>query len=103
MSNPAYRVILSYEVHPEKFERYYNYVLGEFVPHLQQMGLQMIFAWQVVYGEYPGRQVEFVCGDRHTLRDALENEVFKRAEERLKSYTVVYRRKVVHFENRFQF
>lgn len=103
MSNPNYRLILSYDVHPDKFERYYNYVLGEFVPHLQQMGLQMIFAWQVVYGDYPARQVDFVCYDRETLLAALHSDTFKRAEERLKSYTLIYNRKVVRFQNRFQF
>jgi len=103
MTNPNYRMILSYDIHPEKYERYYNYVLSEFVPGMQKMGLQMIFAWQIIYGRYPARQIDFICYDHHTLTTVLSSETFKRAEERLKSYTINYKRKVVYFENRFQF
>lgn|GEM_PF-117349 len=103
MTNPNYRMILSYDIHPEKYERYYNYVLSEFVPGMQKMGLQMIFAWQIIYGRYPARQIDFICYDYHTLTTVLSSETFKQAEERLKSYTINYKRKVVYFENRFQF
>ncbi|MDX1992697.1 MAG: hypothetical protein SF029_09915 [bacterium] len=103
MLNPAFRLILSYDIHPDKFERYYNYVLSDFVPTMQKMGLPMVFAWQIVYGEYPVRQLDFICADRDTLLDALESRSFKHAEERLKTYTTRYRRKVVYFHNRFQF
>ncbi|MBC7869625.1 MAG: hypothetical protein H7Y09_02195, partial [Chitinophagaceae bacterium] len=97
------RMILSYDIHPEKYERYYNYVLSEFVPGMQNMGLQMIFAWQIIYGRYPARQIDFICYDHQTLTGILDSETFKRAEERLKSYTINYQRKIVYFENRFQF
>lgn len=103
MMTPAYRVMLFYDIHPDKYERYYNYVLSEFVPGMQQMGLQMIFAWQIIHGEYPARQIDFICYDHKTLVTVLGSDTFKRAEERLKSYTIHYTRKVVYFENRFQF
>ena len=99
---PTYRLMLKYDVHPERYEIYFRYISREFVPLLQQMGLHMIFAWQV-YGDHPERQIEFVCEDDETLRTALMSDRFQKAEERLKSYTTFYTRKVVHFHNRYQF
>lgn len=99
----AYRVLLSYDILPHLQEDYYRYMIGEFVPTMQQLGLVMLFAWQVYGDGYPERQVEFVCENRVTLRAAITHERFKQAEEQLKTFTSVYARKVVRFRNRFQF
>lgn len=99
---PSHRIMIMYDIHPDKHEEYYQYVLGEFVPELQKMGLYMIYAWQV-YGEnQPERFVEFVCESATILKNALLSPEFQQAEERLKEYTQNYRRKVVIFKNRPQ-
>lgn len=100
---PKYKMLISYDILPDKQEAYYRYVLGEFVPALRLMGIHMVSAWQVVYGDYPERQVVFVCEDRDVIDDALGNPRFKMLEDRLKSYTDRYTRKVVNYEERFQF
>jgi hypothetical protein len=76
-------------------------MLGEFVPTVRQMGLYMLFAWQI-HGKDFDRQIEFVCESKYTLRDALESEQFRQAEKRLKSFTNDYDRKIVHFQDRYQ-
>lgn len=101
MIQPAYRLLLMFDVHPNRYESYYRFMLGEFVPTMQELGLYMLSAWQV-HGEYPERQVEFVCETRETLRDTLGSDTFQKAEKRLKTYTTSYTRKVVAFEDRFQ-
>jgi len=103
MLEPSHRLLLLYDIHPDRIQQYYLYMRGEFVPALQKMGLYMIFAWQVFGEGYPDRQVEFICETPDVLRQALLSEKFQSAEERLKSYTTSYRRKVIHFENRYQF
>jgi hypothetical protein len=47
--------------------------------------------------------VEFYCEDRDTLRDILNGDKWRSAEARLKSFTMQYSRKIVYFEDRFQF
>lgn len=99
---PEYRLLMWYDIHPEKYERYFRYMLQDFVPTMQKMGLLMIFAWQINYGSYPSRQIEFICEDRQTLRMILASDVWKKAEARLKSYTTQYGRKIIRFQDRFQ-
>lgn len=98
----AYRVLLMYDVHPDRYERYYRYMLGEFVPAMRGVGLHMLAAWQVHGDGYYERQVEFVCQTREILFDILHSDQFQMAENRLKTYTTAYKRKIVTFAPRFQ-
>lgn len=99
---PTHRLMLMYDIDPLHYGAYYRYVLGEFVPLLQQLDLHMVYAWQVVSKNRPERQIEFVCESETIIREALKSQRFLRAERRLKSYTTHYERKVVHFANRCQ-
>lgn len=103
MLEPSHRLMLLYDVKPERFQQYYLYMRGEFIPALQKLGLYVIFAWQIHGEGYPERQVEFICETPEILREALTDERFVAAEKRLQSYTTGYRRKVVRFQNRYQF
>ncbi len=99
---PTHRLMLMYDINPLHYGSYYRYILGDFVPTLQKLGMHMLFAWQVISDAYPERQIDFVCDDHRTIQQLLTNERFIRAERRLKSYTTRYHRKVVVFENRCQ-
>jgi hypothetical protein len=103
MTLPQYKMLITYDILPDKYELYYRYILGEFVPSLRDLGLHMTYAWHVPYGDYPARLIEFICDNRHTLMTAMANPRWTQLETRLKSYTTHYHRKVVHFEDRFQF
>lgn len=99
---PTHRLMLMYDIDPLHHSAYYRYVLGEFVPLLQQLNLHMVYAWQVVSEDRPERQIEFVCEGEDVIREALKSQRFRRAERRLKSYTTKYERKVVRYANRCQ-
>jgi hypothetical protein len=100
---PRYKVLITYDIRPEKQDSYYRYVLGEFVPALRIMGVHMISAWHIAYGEYPERQLVFVTESREILQTALDSPRFQSLEDRLKAYTTDYHRKVVNYLDRFQF
>ncbi|TVR24319.1 MAG: hypothetical protein EA396_01520 [Anaerolineaceae bacterium] len=99
---PTHRLMLMYDINPLHYSSYYRYVLGDFVPTMQKLGLHMIYAWQVVSDHRPERQIDFICEGQDVIYQAIHNERFIRAERRLKSYTQRYQRKIVIFENRFQ-
>jgi uncharacterized membrane protein len=100
---PSHRLMMMYDIHPGRYEQYYRYMLSEFVPVMQDLGLKMEFAWRVFSESYPERQVDFVAKNVHVLSAALQHESFHDAEVRLQTYTVRYQRKIVRFENRCQF
>ena len=103
MDRNAYRLILNYDIHPAHYEQYYRYMLGEFVPMMQQLGLRMLFAWHVYGDDYPQRQVEFIADTRQIMHEALNDTNYLDGQVQLETYTINLRRKVVRFERPFQF
>lgn len=100
---PTCKLLLSYDIRPEVVDQYYHYVLKEFVPELETMGLYMFRVWHVAYGPYPVRQVEFISDDLNAVQDTFRSERWEALEERLKLFTLHYERKVVRFRAGFQF
>lgn len=100
---PTCKVLLSYDIRPEAMDSYYQYVLKEFVPELETMGLYMFRVWHVAYGAYPVRQLEFVAEDIEDVHDILLSDRWNALENQLKSYTLRYGRKLVRFRAGFQF
>ena len=97
------KLILTFDPIPERREAYFRYVLGEFVPSLEQMGLKMCEAWHTAYGEYPLRLTAFVAEDGDNLEQVLTSEAFQLLEDRLMEYVINYRRRLVPRDNGFQF
>ncbi|MCU0498923.1 MAG: hypothetical protein MUF87_16345 [Anaerolineae bacterium] len=100
--NPNYKLIIVYNILPDHYDRYYRYVLGEFVPGLRELGLHMSFAWHIAYGNYPVRQLEFLCESRENAKTAFCSPQWQQLIAELKIYTTDFRIKWVRFEDRFQ-
>ncbi len=100
---PRYNLMLTYDIAPEQEEAFYRFALSEFVPAMQGMGLYLMRAWHTLYGDYPTRQSEYVAEDLETIREALSSDAFQDLESRLLHYVTNYHRKIVRFNNRFQF
>jgi len=101
--NGPVKMLLTYDPLPERREAYFRYVLGEFVPALEQLGLKMSEVWHTAYGEYPLRLAGFVATDRETMDEVLTSQAFLELEARLQEFVANYDRRVVPFQGRFQF
>ncbi len=100
---PTYKLLMTYDIRPEVVEKYYYFVLKEFVPELETMGLYMFKVWHVAYGDYPIRQLEFVVEELETLQDVFDSDRWIDLEGQLRELTTNYARKVVHFRKGYQF
>lgn len=98
-----YKLLMTYDIRVDQQEAYYRYVLGEFVPRLRTMGLPMLSAWSVVYGLYPERLIEFGCKSRSHALALFHDPAYRRMEERLKTYTENFTRRLVPYRDGFQF
>ncbi|RMF76547.1 MAG: hypothetical protein D6737_19900 [Chloroflexi bacterium] len=100
---PRYKLLLYYNIRPEATDGYYQYVLGEFIPAMQRMGLYMLAAWHIAYGDYPMRQVEFVAEELESVQNAFNSPRWKEMERELQNYTTNLQHKVVVYRDGFQF
>ncbi len=100
---PSSKLLLSYNITPDKQEPYMRFMLNHFIPALQEIGLMNIGVWHTAWGNYPLRLLVFVAEDEPTLEHALGNEVWKQMEEELIPLVTDYTRRVVPYEPGFQF
>lgn len=99
-----YKLLLTYDIQPPVQEAYFQFMLGEFVPTAQTLGLHMNGAWHTAYGNYPMRLVEFIAEDDETIRRAFQDPAWHSLEDRLLEFVENYHRKMLPLrEDVFQF
>ena len=96
------KLLLTYNVNDGESEEYRQFVLGEFLPAVQKMGLAVTEVWLTTYGDYPERQTELVSRDEDTMWRILTSEEWQELEERLNEYVSDFGRKIVPYQPGFQ-
>jgi len=97
------RLLITYDVYEDNQQPYYQYVVGEFLPAAQQLGLVLTDAWHTVYGNYPARLLSFVGRDQASVAATLDRDEWRQLEEKLLTFVSDYKRKIVPYRERFQF
>ncbi len=97
------KLMLVYNIKPHREAEYYRYVMGEFLPTLQNLGLYMTEGWHTAYGNYPIRLIVFQADSRMQLEQILESSEWKSAKEKLIKFVKDYEERVVPARNVFQF
>jgi len=99
---PKYKLILTYDIQVGRQAEYSQFVLGQFVPGVQEIGLYISSVYHTLHGDYPERQAEFVTDSLENMVTVLNSERFKTLETALKGYTLNYQRKIVKYRRGFQ-
>jgi hypothetical protein len=97
------KLLIAYDVKSGREEEYYRFVIGEFLPTAQSIGLQTIEAWRTVWGDYPQRLLEMVADNQTELNEILNDERWREMETKLESYVNDYQRLAVPYRSGFQF
>jgi len=100
---PRFKLLIRYNVNSDTNESYFQFVINEFIPAMQELGLYMIQVYHTAYGNYPLRQLEFVAEDLDTVRKAMESDAWKQLHTKLDYFISDYDQKVVKFRDGFQF
>jgi hypothetical protein len=97
------KVLMTWDIAAERDQEYFEFVIGEFVPGVQRMGLQPAEAWATVYGSYPQIQVGLLATDLEQARRVLNSEEWSALQDRLFGYVKNFSYKVVPARGGFQF
>jgi hypothetical protein len=97
------KMLLSYDILAETQQEYYQYVLGEFLPRVQTLGLDPAEAWHTAYGDYPIRMIALVAESKDVMKSALTDPQWRVLERKLRRYIVRYQRRIVPYRDGFQF
>lgn len=97
------KVLMTWDITPDRDQEYFEFVIGEFVPGVQRLGLQPTEAWATVYGPYPQIQVGLLADDANRAQRVLDSPEWVQLQERLFGYISNFSYKVIPARGGFQF
>jgi len=100
--HPKYKLVISYDIHPNSQDVYFRFVTGEMVPGLRDLGIYMIDVHQTLWGDYPIRMAEFVAESFAIIKDGLKTEKYMALEEKFLGYTFNFSKKIIPYRDGFQ-
>jgi len=79
----------------EKREEYGNFIIKEFIPGINSLGIHVVAGWSVLVGSYSEMIVESMSNDLELIEKALKDPKFKDLRENLLNYVKSYKTKVL--------
>ena len=89
------KLLMSWDIVQGRESEYFEFVLKEWAPGLQQLGIETNEVWFTVYGDCPQILVSSLARDADTARQALASDDWKRLEKRLKEYVTGFSHKMI--------
>ena len=97
------KLIMSWDIAPEHEQDYFEFVIGEFIPGVQRLGLQPAEAWATIYGDYPQIQVGILADDLRGVQQVLHSDGWRQLQDKLFMLVKNFSFKIVPASNGFQF
>jgi hypothetical protein len=98
----ALKLLMTWDMVPGREQEYFEFLVREFVPGLQRLGVQPTEAWYTTYGEGPQMLAGFVAENHEVMQDALETEEWETLKTKLFDYVTNFNSKVVRATGGFQ-
>lgn len=96
------KLLISYNIRSGQENAYRRFVLEEFLPKAQELGLVPTDAWHTAYGNYPERLLGFVADDLAAAQAARKSSAWQGLMKKLEGYTGNLTQRVVRFSGGFQ-
>jgi hypothetical protein len=97
------KLVMRYNIEPESAQDYYQFIIGQYIPVMQTMGLEVTEAWHTAYGDYPNRLIVFVSRDDQTARQVVNDPAWEELNDRLLEYVTDFDYKIIPYSVGFQF
>jgi hypothetical protein len=97
------KVIMTWDILPEKEREYFEFVMREFIPGLQRLGFELSDAWATVYGKQPQILIGASLPDMAKVKKVLDSDEWKKLHEQLMVFVQEFSLKVAEAKTGFQF
>ena len=99
----AVKLVMTWDIAADHEQDYFEFVIKEFVPGVQRLGLQPAEAWATVYGDYPQIQVSMLADNLEAAKRALDSDGWNRLTDKLFALIKNYSCKIITARSGFQF
>ncbi|RMG85270.1 MAG: hypothetical protein D6712_09795 [Chloroflexi bacterium] len=99
------KLLMEWDIKPGRDQEYFEFVVREWVPGINRLGVQPIAAWYTIYSRDSNtRQIlaEAVADDLETMKRVLQSTEWATLHDKLLDYVENYTHKVVPVTGGFQ-
>jgi len=97
------KVIMSWDIIPGREQEYFEFVVRNFMPGVQKMGMALSDAWVTIYGDHPQILVGAVVPGLQKAEKIIDSDAWQKLNNRLLDYVKNYDLKVAPLQGGFQF
>jgi len=99
----AVKVIMTWDITPDREQEYFEFVIREFIPGVQRLGFELSDAWATVYGGQPQIMVGAVLPSFNRAQEIMLSDEWRSLENQLLDYVQNFTQKIVEARGGFQF
>lgn len=96
------KLLMTWDIQTGREQDYFEFVVREFIPGIQRMGLEPSDAWFTMYGECPQILTGVVSSNRTNLEQVLSSEDWQKLTNQLMDFVEDFKYKVVPARTGFQ-
>jgi NIPSNAP len=98
----AVKLLMTWDILPGREQEYFEFVVRDFIPGIQRMGMEPSDAWFTMYGSSPQILAAAQMPDMEALKKILDSPDWKELTQRLMEYVEHLDYKVVQARSGFQ-
>jgi hypothetical protein len=93
---------MTWDILPGREQEYFEFVVREFVPGMQRLGIQPTEAWYTTFGHRPQILTGGITSDLEAMRTALDSPEWQGLRDRLGEYVANFEWKITTASGGFQ-
>jgi hypothetical protein len=98
----AVKLLMTWDIRPGREQEYFEFVVREFMPGIQRLGLKPSEAWVTTYGDQPQIMTGMLAETTEEMQDAISSEEWESLRDQLMEYVINLESKVVAARGGFQ-
>lgn len=96
------KLILRWNIQPEKESEYFEFLVHEFIPALNKMGVEDILVWYTAYGECEQKMAEGTTRSPEEMQRIVHSEGWLALIDKLENYVTDFTLKAIPATQGFQ-
>ena len=96
------KLLMTWDILPGQAQEYFEFIVREFLPGMQKMGVEPTDAWYTAYGEGPQIAVGGIAPNQEAMDKFLASPQWQEISEKLMNYVENFAYKVIRARNGFQ-
>ena len=98
----AVKLLMTWDILPGREQEYFEFVVRDFIPGMQRLGMEPSDAWFTMYGEQPQIMAGFQMASINSLQRVLDSADWGSLTRQLEDYVENVEYKVVQARTGFQ-